>query len=288
MSKTYRTRRGSWEPLVARAAQLARAFEERFGRPPTLRRLHYELISDREALAWGGRGYQNERADYSELSKRTAEGRRNGSFPDLSEDGREIYQVGWFHDADDLREHVRNIARLDRTEGQDVTIVAAVEKHGSRGFLHDWFNGYGLPVVSLGGYASQTLVDKISRYGADQERPMIILYAGDYDPTGWDIDRDFRKRLNGNVEVRRLALTTEQLERYNLPRDMEAKPGDPRAERFRAEHGGLWQTEMDALDPDVLREVFMSAFRELWDEDAYKDVLEEEESLLSDVLGEAA
>jgi len=82
-------------------------------------------------------------------------------------------------------------------------------------------------------------------------------------------------------------LLPEHVEQYGLPRSPFEKD-DSRARGFVARHGGLWQTELDALDPDVLRELFESAFRELWDVTAYEEQLALEAELLAGVLGEAA
>ena len=69
---------------------------------------------------------------------------------------------------------------------------------------------------------------------------------------------------------------------------MDAKANDPRAREFRAKHGGFWQTELDALDPDDLRGLFEQAFAKLWDMSVYRGVLDAEGALLDDVLGRGA
>ena len=275
--------RRSWSPIVARAAELVLAFQERFGRPPTLRRIHYELVTDMSATE---AGYRNTLGDYKELSRRTARGRRQGSFPDFSESVRDLSRAAGFTDAEGLRGYVRSIARLDRMAGQETAICVCVEKDGSRPFLRDWFDAFGVLETSLHGYASQTLVDELRRWQAQDGRPLVVLYAGDHDATGEDIDRDFRARL-GEIEVRRVALLPEQVERYDLVRSPFDKD-DPRARSFLARHGGLWQVELDALDPEILRSLFVEAFDELWDMSAYRRQLDGETQLLADVLGEQA
>jgi hypothetical protein len=270
----------TWKPIIARARELAYAFETRFGRPPTLRRLHYELVSDPEAT---GYGYRNTRNDYSYLSGTTAEGRRQGSFPDLSENVRSLSQMTWFEDADDLRKHIREIARLDRMQGQEQSICLCVEKDGSRGFLTDWFMDYGVLITSLNGYASQTLLDKIARWQYRDGRPMVMLYAGDHDASGEDIDRVVRLRLPPEIEIKRVALLPEHVATYGLPQSPFDKL-DSRAASFIARHGGIWQTELDALDPDDLRALFDSAFEDLWNHDAYQERIDAEADLLEQVL----
>ncbi len=44
----------------------------------------------------------------------------------------------------------------------------------------------------------------------------MLLYGGDYDPSGEDIDRDFEKRTNCWDIVKRVALTAEQVKKYGL------------------------------------------------------------------------
>jgi hypothetical protein len=274
--------RRSWPPIVSRGSVLVAEFAERFGRSPTLRRTHYELVSDMSATELG---YRNMLGDYKALSAHSARGRRDGSFPDFAETVRTLTRERGFVDADELRQHVRDVARVDRMKGQEVAVCVCAEKDGIRGFLHDWFDEYGVLVTSLNGYASQTLVDKLRRWKSRDARPLVVLYAGDHDASGEDIDRDFRAR--SGVEVRRVGLLPEHVERYSLPRSPFEKD-DSRARGFVARHGGLWQTELDALDPDLLRALFEDAFRELWDMSAYEERLALEADLLADVLGEAA
>ena len=274
--------RRAWQPIIARAVELVLAFDQRFGRPPTLRRCHYELVSDMSATE---AGYRNTLYDYKRLSDLTAAGRRDGSFPDFSESVRNLSRAEGFADAGVLRRHVREIARLDRMAGQERAVCVCVEKDGSRPFLHDWFDEYGVLVTSLHGYASQTLLDKLERWMFNDGRRLVVLYAGDHDASGEDIDRDFEERLV--TEVRRVALLPEQVEQYGLPRSPFDKD-DARAASFIARHGGLWQTELDALDPEILRELFLAEFDKLWDMSAYQQQLDGEAQLLADVLGEQA
>jgi len=279
-------RRRDWTPIIDRARTLAAAFTQRFQRPPTLRRLHYELVSDMSATA---AGYANVLGDYKQLSERTAELRRCGGFPDFAESVRYLSREDGFADADDLRDHIRRIARVDRMQGQRCSVCVVVEKAGSRDFLHDWFDDYSVFVTALGGYSSQTLIDTIRRRQQRDQRPMIVLYAGDHDASGEDIDRDFLQRLRQGgppIEVRRVALLPNQVEEYQLPRSPFDKI-DSRASSFLRKHGGLWQTELDALDPDVLRALFQTEFERVWDMSVYHQQLEREPQLIADVLGES-
>ena len=113
---------------------------------------------------------------------------------------------------------VRYLYRRDRTEGQESTIYLGVEKAGLSEQLDSWFGGeLGVPIVALGGYASQSLTSAVRRDIATAGRPAVLIYAGDMDPTGEDIDRDFEARVGVFDEVVRVALDVDQVAGYQLP-----------------------------------------------------------------------
>ena len=80
----------------------------------TLHQLFYRLVSKQLI--------PNIQSYYRRLSARTAEARRDGTFPDLADETSEIYQRYWYRSPDEaLRETADNYLR-DRTEGQPVSI----------------------------------------------------------------------------------------------------------------------------------------------------------------------
>jgi hypothetical protein len=108
-----------------------------------------------------------------------------------------------------------------------------------------------------------------------------MLYAGDFDPTGEDIPRDLAERLP-EVEVERIALDAEQVERFDLP-PQPGKRTDSRSARFELEHGRLVQVELDALAPDDLRALYADALGDYWDESQYELVLDRERAERDDL-----
>jgi hypothetical protein len=146
--------------------------------------------------------------------------------------------------------------RLDRTEGQPFTLCLGVEKRGIVQQLSAWFgNETGMPILPLGGYEGVDFENKVVELVRRYERPCVVLYAGDFDPSGEDIVRNFQHQLNALtslVSVRRVALTSAQVDEYALP-EMLGKTTDSRANGFTARHGRLCQVELDALSPDILR-----------------------------------
>jgi hypothetical protein len=86
-------------------------------------------------------------------------------------------------------------------------------------------------------------------------KPTIVLYFGDFDPSGVDIERDLSERLGkykaGDFKVLRVALTNEQIIKYDLP-PMPVKSSDARSEGFLETYGNK-SVELDALDPNTLK-----------------------------------
>jgi hypothetical protein len=244
--------RVAWRPLIELAANIVRG--ERYGM--TLRGLFYRLVA--QALL------RNSRSHYTTLSRHTAAARRDGRFPDLVDRGRMIRRPLAVDGSEDAREWLRSAYRRDRTEGQPYAIYLGVEKNALAGPLEHWADERGLPVLALGGYSSQTFVDLVARDVCADGRPSVFIYAGDLDPSGEHIDRDFLRRCGVFDHVERVALTPEQVERFALPPQV-GKADDPRAADFIARHGRLVQVELDALPLEALHDLYFEAVDRYFD-----------------------
>lgn len=134
--------------------------------------------------------------------------------------------------------------------------------------------------VALGackGYPSLTFIneaaDRFKEAEARGKKP-IILYFGDYDPSGEDIPRSIEDnliKLGVEVEVRRIALMEEQVVAWNLP-PAPIKSGDSRS----ASWDGLGQVELDAVTPDKIEEMCTEAIEEIMDFNLYDELMEQE------------
>jgi hypothetical protein len=124
----------------------------------------------------------------------------------------------------------------------------------------------------------------------DDGRPLIILYVGDYDPSGmWMSERDIPERIarygGEHIEVRRIAITAAQT--AGLPSFPAAdKRKDPRCAWFVKTFGKqCW--ELDAMDPPVLRATVKARIKALIEPVAWKRcvvVNAAEQESLRDVL----
>jgi hypothetical protein len=254
--------RKSWPPIIARAAELV----DLSPTGVTLRQVFYMLVS--EGLI------RNVESDYKKLSRLTARSRREGSFPALIDMTRTIDRLATSGSPEDALAEIAEDYRRDPLEGQDVLPVIVVEKATLVTQMWENFRDLGVPVTALRGYASETLETQMIELVEEEERDVQLLYCGDFDPTGEDIPRAFED--NTELELRRIALTPEQVEAYELP-PAPGKTTDTRAPGFEARHGRLVQVELEALPPDALRSIVENEIDALIDHDQVAAVREREE-----------
>lgn len=254
-----------WDAILVRAAEIVRSYDTSV----TLRQLYYRLVSEQL--------FPNVLSSYKGLSLKTAQARRDGWFPSLIDPGRDIKRYRSFSSPEEARSWLRSIYIRDRTEGQSYAIYLGVEKAGMVAQLQAWFGEeLGLPILALGGYSSQSYVEQIIRDVTDDGREAVLIYAGDLDPSGEDIDRDFEARTACWGHVRRVALLPEHVEQFNLP-PLPGKPTDSRAQAFVDRHGSLFQVELDALPPEELRRLFRDELSEWWDDSAHAELMAQED-----------
>lgn len=253
-----------WDAIVQESARIVQSYSTGV----TLRQLFYRLVS--------AHILPNSQNAYKGLSRYTARARREGWFPDFIDRNRSIHRFRTFTSPEAANEWLRAIYRRPRDENQEWSVYLGVEKSGIVEQLTSWFGEYGIGIVALGGYASQSYVDQIAREVDEQGRPAVFIYAGDFDPSGEDIERDFLERSGCWEEQHRIALTPAQIQQYNLP-PLPGKSWDSRAAGFIAKHGQLMQVELDALDPNDLHALYTQAFEQYWDEDIYQESLAREQ-----------
>jgi len=154
--------------------------------------------------------------------------------------------------------------RRDFWDQQSVRCEVWSERGTVRGVLAPVLDEYAVGFRVMHGFSSATSVYDVSQ--DDDGRELIALYVGDLDPSGMFMsEEDLPKRLanydGDHVTLRRIALTREQVsELPSFPATDKRK--DPRFKWFRANHGTrCW--ELDAMDPNDLRDVVEEAIREL-------------------------
>ena len=112
-----------------------------------------------------------------------------------------------------------------------------------------------------------------------------MFYFGDFDPSGLAIYESLVERLQNfdggvlPINFKRVALTMDQINQYNLPQDP-GRQSDPNYKRFVEQYGDN-VVELDALPPDVLRNLVENCITNLIDEQKLAQVqkVEKEERM---------
>jgi hypothetical protein len=159
---------------------------------------------------------------------------------------------------------------------------AWIEKDALIGVIEGVCDRYRVPYFACRGNVSDSeMYAAANRFSSKVEegKTPVVFYLGDHDPNGLDMTRDIRDRLamfaRQPIEVRRLALNMDQIERYRLSPNF-AKEADPRFAAYVKKYGReCW--ELDALAPDVIAGLIEDELRNLIDVDAWNATIEGEE-----------
>jgi hypothetical protein len=175
---------------------------------------------------------------------------------------------------DDPAQYARCVARSYRRDfwnQQPVRVEVWSEKGTVRGLLGPVLDEYAVGFRVMHGFSGATTVHDVSE--DDDGRELIALYVGDFDPSGLFMsEEDLPGRLSDyggdHVTLKRIALTREQVR--GLPSfPATDKRKDPRYRWFIRNHGDrCW--ELDAMDPNGLRDCVESAIVELIEPEAWR------------------
>jgi hypothetical protein len=161
--------------------------------------------------------------------------------------------------------------RRDFWDQQPVRCEVWSEKGTVRGVLGPVLDHYAVGFRVMHGFSGATTVYDVSQ--DDDGRPLVALYVGDYDPSGMFMSKeDLPTRLDqyggDHVVLKRIALMREHVR--GLPSFPAAdKRKDPRYKWFRTNYADrCW--ELDAMDPNDLRDCVDEAIQDLIEPVAWK------------------
>lgn len=235
----------------------------------TLRQLYYQFVA-RDLIP-------NNQKEYKKLGDAISSGRRCGliDWDYLIDRTRFVRKPAQWESPAAILSAVADQYDIDRWEEQDYRPEVWVEKDALVGVVERSCNQWKVPFLSCRGFMSDSEIWSSARRFkaiAKSQTPMII-HLGDHDPSGIDMTRDIRDRLelfaNRPIEVLRIALNSDQIQEYNPPPNF-AKVTDSRFEAYQAIHGDeSW--ELDALSPDIIDGLINAAIEPLvnmnqWDE----------------------
>lgn len=170
-----------------------------------------------------------------------------------------------------------NAYRLNRWSNQDYYIEVWIEKKALQGVFEGPCENNEIGLAPCKGYPSITfLYEAKGRFedAIDNEKEAVILYFGDYDPSGEDIPRSIKEnlgRMGVDVAVERIALNPNQIKEMALP-GVPPKSGDSRSNNW---NGGA-VVELDAIEPNTLKRMCEDAIKVYFDQDRFTELQERE------------
>jgi hypothetical protein len=246
----------------------------------TLRGLHYQLVN---------LGMINNLKHYKKVVSAMVKARWDGllNFYDFVDHDRETIgeteaEITIFDDkVDEAKKQIglwmTNYSK-NRWENQPFYVEVFIEKKALIGAFSEVCKNNKVALNPCKGYPSLTfLYDASERFkeAVENDKEPVIIYFGDYDPSGEDIPRSIKENLSEmgvDVRVERVALMKEQVLEWKLP-PAPAKIGDSRTVNW----DGLGQVELDAVTPEKLNELCQDAILREFDDDLFDELSNEED-----------
>ncbi len=266
----------------------------RAGYMVTLRQVYYFTISkDILPTSWIDEDYnlkqglspdtKNTLKNYKRLGELLNDARYAGLVDwDAMEDRtRNLESVSHWSNPESIMESCADSYRNDKWENQPKRVEVWVEKDALVGVLEKVCRELDVPWFSCRGYTSSSELysagKRMRKYKQWGQEP-VIIYLGDHDPSGVDMTRDIHERVRllgrTDIEMRRIALTMDQIEELSPPPNP-AKLTDSRAKKYIDAYGDdSW--ELDALPIEYIDRIISETVMEYRDEDAWAEAVQDE------------
>ncbi|SCL32201.1 hypothetical protein GA0070616_4406 [Micromonospora nigra] len=254
----------------------------------TLRQLYYQFV----ARDWIPNTVQSYKRIGSIINKARMAGLLDWSY--IVDRTRSVAANSHWETPADIMRSAAHSFGIDKWADQPRRVEVWVEKEALAGIVGQIAAQLDVAYFSCRGYVSQSELwragRRLGRY-LDGGQAITVLHLGDHDPSGIDMTRDIRDRLElfigedhgewalhdedaltepdglPNLEVRRIALNFDQVRQYNPPPNP-AKETDSRSGGYKAKFGSQsW--ELDALDPTTLAGLIRQHVEGIRDDERY-------------------
>lgn len=263
---------GTFKPKTLQLIRQVQTIIDEYSMPLTLRQIYYRLVA--------GQIIENKISEYKRLASVLSNARksRHIDFDDITDRTRTPIKRSSWIDLKDFMETVKIAYQKSKWTSQNKWIEVWVEKDALSGVFEPITNKYDVYLVVGRGYQSLSALNEASQR-FPKDKPIYILYFGDFDPTGLDIPRSIEENLIThfgikNLELEKVSLTLEDIKEHNLP-PAPTKISDTRSPKFIKEYGDM-AVELDALPPDVLQKKIEDNIKEHLDFEQFEKDLETE------------
>lgn len=239
----------------------------------TLRQIYYQFVA---------RGHMaNKQTEYKRLGSILNDARLAGllDWRYMEDRTRFLRRLSTWENPESIIDGAAFGYKTDWWAQQPYYVEVWIEKDALVGVIEPICDEFRVPYIACRGYMSQSEQHNAAMRYARKIRAgqqIVVLHLGDHDPSGIDMTRDNRERVEdflantvdpANFEVRRLALNMDQVNQYNPPPNP-AKMTDSRSEDY-VEKFGISSWELDALDPTTIGSLIQAEIEDLIDRPAW-------------------
>jgi hypothetical protein len=267
--------------MAERAGMLVTLAEEHG--PCSVRHLFYAAVVARVP------GITKDAAGYGKVQRQVLALRRSGdiAYKLVVDSTRWMRKPRSYDSIEDALSSTAQLYRRNLWVQSPFRVEVWAESDSIAGTIYEVTSGWDVPLMVCKGYASETFAyNAAEAWKADHRRP-VVLYVGDHDPAGLEIEQDLRTKLTEfagrDVGWQRVGVTWDQVEDLDLPgtaAKIKKKPYPfPKA------------VEAEALPAQYLRDELDELIREFVSEQALAALLAAEESereILMRMAGEVA
>ena len=273
-----------------KAAKAAIQKEKKYW-PLSVRRIHYLLLNnpplchDKKPKS----KYENNQNCYKKLTNLLIRARLTGEVPiqAIEDSTRPVLEGGGFDTVGEyIGQEIQNFLtgyNRNLQQGQPHHIEIILEKNALRTIFEDTARKYYIPITTTRGYVSLPPRQEVyNRYIQSGKSKLILLFLTDFDPDGDQIAESFCRSMRDdfgitNIQSFKVALTREDVEKYDLPSDMDAKKTSPNYKKFFERYGSNRAVELDAAPVELLQEKLEGAIESLLDIDEFNAQIKIEE-----------
>lgn len=248
--------------------------------PVTLRGVFYRVMS--------AGAVEKTEAGYKKVGRQVLKLRRSGRIPYswITDGTRYVVRPNTWDDLDEALNYTAAAYRRALWADQPVDVQVFTEKDAIRGVTEPVTREWDVPLGILRGFVSESFAWEVAE-SLSRWKTTVMYQLGDHDPSGVAAWADFEKKVRGfrpdaDVVFERIAVTPEQIERFNLP-TRPTKKSDSRSAAFQGE-----SVEVDAIPPSTLRAIVRSAIEQHVDDVALgltRSVEQSEKDLLRSMIG---
>jgi hypothetical protein len=249
--------------------------------PVTVRGLYYQ------GEVAGLPGIDKTDSAYDKIQRQVLLLRREGrlSYEHIADATRWMRKPRSFDSVEDALQATASLYRRNLWRDTDSYVEIWCEKDALAGVIYPVTAQFDVPLMVTRGFSSETFAYEAIAQRGDDTRDYVVFYFGDFDRAGMDAARSLKEKLKRfaadkpfDVRFNHIGVTETMVKEFNLP---------TRPHKRKSPADKAWPydyaCELDAIPPDLLREIVRASIEYHLPPEAY-EVLKQAEASEREVL----